>query len=100
MRTKKEPASEFTLAMYCVAEENPMVIWPFRKEHVGENQIAWDEISYLHHPAIDTEREPLVRVFPTTGKDVAFLRMLQQRVDKFAPATGGGILVKSRLIYR
>jgi len=35
-----------------------------------------------------------LRVFPMTGKDVAFLRMLTHREEKFAPAHGVGVLVR------
>ncbi len=38
------------------------------------------------------------RVFPATGRDVQFLQMLEHRVDKFAPATGGGVLVHPRAL--
>lgn len=98
MRTNKEKPSEFTLALNARAEENPVVVWPFPDERTVE--LHWEEVSYEKHPALDDiQREPLVRVFPQTGKDVAFLRMLKQREDKFAPGKGGGILVKSRLIF-
>lgn len=38
------------------------------------------------------------RVFPANGRDVQFLQCLEHRVDKFAPATGGGILVHPRVL--
>jgi hypothetical protein len=38
------------------------------------------------------------RVFPVTGRDVRFLQMLEHRVDKFAPASGGGVLVHPRAL--
>ena len=37
-----------------------------------------------------------LRVFPITPRDVRFLQMLEHRVDKFAPASGGGVLVHPR----
>lgn len=40
------------------------------------------------------------RVFPQTGKDVAFLRMLSHQADKFAPATGGGVLIRADLLSK
>jgi hypothetical protein len=38
------------------------------------------------------------RVFPATSRDVQFIQMLEHRVDKFAPATGGGVLVHPRAL--
>jgi len=38
------------------------------------------------------------RVFPSSGRDVRFLQCLEHRVDKFAPATGGGVLVHPRVL--
>lgn len=38
------------------------------------------------------------RVFPATGRDVRFLQYLEHRVDKFAPASGGGVLVHPRAL--
>lgn len=38
------------------------------------------------------------RVFPSTGSDVQFLQCLEHRVDKFAPASGGGVLVHPRAL--
>lgn len=38
------------------------------------------------------------RVFPATGKDVFFLMSLEQHLDKFAPAQGGGVLVHPRVL--
>ena len=33
------------------------------------------------------------RVYPTSAREVSALRLLDHRVDKFAPATGSGIIV-------
>lgn len=38
------------------------------------------------------------RVFPSSGYDVRFLQCLEHRVDKFAPASGGGVLVHPRAL--
>ena len=38
------------------------------------------------------------RVFPATCRDVQFLQLLEHRVDKFAPAAGGGVLVHPRVL--
>lgn len=38
------------------------------------------------------------RVYPVNGSDVRFLQMLEHRVDKFAPAQGGGVLVHPRAL--
>ncbi len=38
------------------------------------------------------------RVFPATARDIRFLQLLEHRVDKFAPATGGGVLVHPRAL--
>ncbi len=46
----------------------------------------------------DTLKGKWLRVFPKTGKDVSFLRMLQHRSDKFAPATGHGVLIRRDLL--
>jgi len=96
MKTKQE-SSKFTLALTAIPEADPQVIWPLPGRTESMND--WDAVSYERHPAIDNKREKLVRVFPSTPKDVFFLRMLQHRVDKFAPANGHGVLVKERLIF-
>lgn len=38
------------------------------------------------------------RVFPISSRDVQFLQCLEHRVDKFAPASGGGVLVHPRVL--
>lgn len=38
------------------------------------------------------------RVYPITCRDVQFLQLLEHRVDKFAPASGGGVLVHPRVL--
>jgi hypothetical protein len=96
--TRKEAPSAFTLPLNAFPEDSPMVIYPFARPHLGEDQMAWEEVSYERHPVFAGNREPLVRVFPETGKDVSFLRLLEHRVDKFAPAHGGGVLIKARLL--
>lgn len=97
MKTKPEAPSKFTLHLTAIPEVNPQIIWPFPGR--SESMKDWESVSYEGNPAIDSKREKLVRVFPSTGKDVIFLRMLQHRVDKFAPANGHGVLVKERLIF-
>lgn len=38
------------------------------------------------------------RVFPVSARDVQFLQLLEHHLDKFAPATGGGVLVHPRAL--
>jgi hypothetical protein len=38
------------------------------------------------------------RVIPANAKEVAYLRNLEHRVDKFAPARGNGIIVRCSAI--
>jgi len=38
------------------------------------------------------------RVFPATAADIRYLQSLEQHVDKFAPADGGGVLVHPRAL--
>ena len=42
----------------------------------------------------------LARVRPSTGADVAFIRMLRHGIDYFAPVSGNGLLVKPELLKR
>lgn len=39
-----------------------------------------------------------VRVFPRTARDVMFLKLLNHRVDKMAPAHGHGVLIKAEML--
>lgn len=41
-----------------------------------------------------------LRVFPQTGKDVAFLQMLEHHVEKFAPERGRGVIIQRRCLER
>jgi hypothetical protein len=38
------------------------------------------------------------RVIPANAKEVAYLRNLEHRVDKFAPARGNGVIVRCSAI--
>jgi hypothetical protein len=40
------------------------------------------------------------RVYPTDGKEVMALQMIQHQSDKFAPAFGGGALVKEAALLQ
>lgn len=46
----------------------------------------------------DTLTGKWLRVFPKTGKDVSFIRLLVHRADKFAPAAGHGVLIRRDLL--
>ena len=40
------------------------------------------------------------RVYPTDGREVMALQMLQHHADKFAPAFGGGALIKEEALLQ
>lgn len=75
----------FTLNLNALHEPEPLAIHSTTKERNGDPKF---------------EVVPLIgkwlRVFPQTARDVSFLQMLEHRVDKFAPASGVGVLVSTR----
>lgn len=75
----------FTLNLNALHEPEPMAVHSTTKERNGDPKF---------------EVVPLLgkwlRVFPQTARDVSFLRMLEHRVDKFAPASGVGVLISTR----
>jgi hypothetical protein len=40
------------------------------------------------------------RVWPGSCREVSAIRMMDHRVDKFAPATGGGVLISNNALMR
>lgn len=68
-----------------------------------EESAPWgiDEVTDFDFPFFTSR--PLkgnwVRVFPKTAKDVMFLKLLDHRVEKMAPAHGHGVLVRAELLH-
>jgi len=58
------------------------------KEPVGVHKIE------MHGVKVSFDGKPLTgkwwRVFPTTCREINAIRLLEHRVDKFAPPVGGG----------
>lgn len=80
--------NRFTLRDNAIEEDQPWGILPDELDETTGNQ------SFSYIPL----REKWLRVFPGTGKDVSFLRMLTHHVEKFAPAHGTGVLVKASVL--
>ena len=74
-----------TLTHNAIAETNPLAI------HTKVNALSG---------VVKFDEKPLeglwYRVFPATGRDVFYLMGLELHLDKFAPATGGGVFVHPR----
>jgi hypothetical protein len=67
-----------------LVEPNPTVIYPVSKCRNSA-------------PTFETKELPgmnWIRVFPQNAADVLYLQLLVQHVDKFAPSTGHGVIVK------
>lgn len=77
----------FTLHLNALAEKAPRAVIHFTKVPNGEPCFKEEELS-----------GNWFRVFPATARDVRFLQCLEHRVDKFAPACGGGVLVHPRVL--
>lgn len=80
------PENRFTLRDNALKEEQPWGVIPDPDTTLTDG--------YTYKPL----KGDWLRVFPRTGKDVAFLAMLEHRVDKFAPSHGHGALVKADLL--
>lgn len=76
-----------TLHLNAMREKLPRVIVPVETPR-GEPQ-QFD---------IDSLAGSWLRVFPQTGKDVQFLQMLEHHVEKYAPATGKGVIIQTRCL--
>ena len=76
-----------TLHLNAIKENRPRAIVAVFKVVNGEPNFSEDDIPGDWY-----------RVFLATPRDVQFLQMLEHRVDKFAPATGGGVLVHPRAL--
>lgn len=74
-----------TLHLNATTENTPRAVVANYKEPNGEPTFGESHLSGDWY-----------RVFPVTARDVCFLQMLEHRVDKFAPASGGGVLVHPR----
>jgi hypothetical protein len=77
----------FTLRLNATTEKDPRAIVASFNVPNGLPQFQEKEIS-----------GKWLRVFPATARDVRFLQMLEHRVDKFAPASGGGVFVHPRAL--
>jgi hypothetical protein len=77
----------FTLPRNAIEETAPVAV-------VGIPYESREEIQYLPQEL----RGKWFRVFPKTGRDVQFLRMTQHHVDRFAPASGHGVLLAARCL--
>ena len=76
-----------TLHLNAIKEVRPCAVVATYKVQNGDPNFQTDDLPGEWH-----------RVFPVTARDVQFLQMLEHRVDKFAPATGGGVLVHPRAL--
>jgi len=76
-----------TLIQGLIKEANPRAIVATFKEVNGEPNFEEDTLPGKWY-----------RVYPKTAKDVFFLSMLDHRRDKFAPASGCGVLIHPRCL--
>lgn len=76
-----------TLHLDCHSEISPEVIDKKEVERNGESRFE-----------ITTLSGRWSRVFPKSATDVLFLRSLEHRMDKFAPARGDGVIVRSSML--
>ncbi len=76
-----------TLAQNAVRETRPEAVVPVAATVNGDENFVTSALP-----------GDWLRVFPANGRDVDFLRFLEHRVDKFAPAKGGGVLIARRCL--
>lgn len=67
---------------------NPRVILPTENER---GAVSWDR---------GTVVGKFFRVVPETPREIAALRMLDHRIDKFAPAEGNGAIVSAEALAK
>lgn len=79
---------QFTLKQGFRKEPHPEVVFPETDGRVSEPKFNTQTLSGT----------AWVRVFPITATDIMFLQCLEHRLDKFAPATGNGVIVASRCL--
>ena len=72
-----------TLAAGCIREESPVAIFPVASPTLGT-------ICYRPFPLPGC----WWRVYPRTARDIFFLQYLDIHKNMFAPAEGGGVLIK------
>lgn len=75
---------QITLCRSFLAEPKPVAVVPVSKVRNAEPSFTTQPLSGKNW----------IRVFPHNAADVFLLQSLEQHVDKFAPATGHGVLVK------
>ena len=79
---------QITLKRGYFREKNPMVVIPHAVVHNGEQKFD----------AKILPGDQWLRVFPQNAADVFFLQCLIHRVEKFAPASGQGVIVDARCL--
>jgi hypothetical protein len=52
-----------------------------------------------HHISAKPLQGEWLRVFPQTGRDVNFLRLLAHQEEKYAPMHGCGVLIRAELLF-
>jgi len=77
---------QLTLAHNAIRENRPDAVVPV-PAHNGDDNFTVAELP-----------GDWLRVFPANGRDVYFLQCLEHRLDKFAPAKGGGVLIARRCL--
>jgi hypothetical protein len=78
----------FTLHRNYLKEPRPSVVSPVIEVRNGDPKFEVSELS----------GKDWLRVFPVTAEDVFFLQCLVMHEDKFAPATGHGVIVAKRCL--
>lgn len=76
-----------TLHLNAVSEYAPHVIYPVEVPQGEPPQFKEEYLS-----------GQWMRVFPRTGMDVQFLRNTEHHLDRFAPASGPGVILAARLL--
>lgn len=78
---------QITLILGHMKEIDPMVVIP-------KKALVNDEMKF----PVEQIPGEWIRVFPQNAADVFFIQELRHRVEKFAPATGSGVIIDPRCL--
>ena len=76
-----------TLHLNCIVEIEPKAVVAQPREGGEDPRMSEETLS-----------GEWLRVFPETARDITFLQMLEHQLDKFAPASGIGVLIAARCL--
>lgn len=71
-----------------------MKLFPTRQKTISPYAVALN-YNKLGFPSFESEQQEgtFFRVMPTCWREISALKMLEHRIDKFAPAAGDGVLI-------